>query len=160
MTAPALTPELAPFPASSGTAACRATCPASRSEPSLTHALVESLPPRGETRNNTTRLVALFEKNTLHEMRSFGLYTKAETQKIADHQINASLFSQYVYVCTTTAGSHSSGRNNLNIFKYVHGGHESPSSGALEVGRRPRDDEPKKARFLRVGSANNICPCL
>ena len=64
-----------------------------------------SLPPSGETRNNTASLAAR-SKNTLHSLWSLALYTNAGTQDISHHLQNASLFAEYAYICTITAGNH------------------------------------------------------
>ena len=63
-------------------------------------ALTLSLPPRGEAHNNTASLAALFEKNTLHNLRSLALYTIAKTHVITHHLENAPRFAEYAYVGT------------------------------------------------------------
>ena len=110
---PALSP--APSPAPSEAAACRTARPAPRSEPTLTRAHAPNVPPRQQTRSGTASLAVLFEQCTLHNFRSLALYTNVETEDIAHHFENASLFAQYAYVSTTSAGNHSGRGNKLKV---------------------------------------------
>ena len=60
-------------------------------------------------------LAVPFEQRTLHKLRSLVRYTDVETQDIAHHLENASLFAEYVYVFTASAGNHSEGVNKLKV---------------------------------------------
>ena len=107
----------APSSAPSEAAARRTARPAPRSEPALTRARATSVPPCQQTRRGNASLVALFEQRTLHNLRSLALYTNVETQDIAHHLENASLFAEYAYVSTPSAGNHLGGGNKLKVLK-------------------------------------------
>ena len=110
----------APSPALSEAAARRTARPAPRSESALTRARAANVPPGRQTLSDTASLAALFEQRTLHNLRSLALYTNVETKDITRHLENASLFVEYAYVSTVSAGNHSRGRNKLkapNTFK-------------------------------------------
>ena len=104
-----------PSPASSEVAARRTPRPAPRSEPALTRARAASVPPRRQTRSGTASLAAFFEQRAMHNLRSLALYTNVETQDIAHHLENASLFAEYAYVSTASAENHSGGWNKLKV---------------------------------------------
>ena len=53
----------------------------------------------------------------MHNLRSLALYTNVETQDIAHLLKNASLFAEYAYVSTASAGNHSEGGNKLKVPK-------------------------------------------
>ena len=116
-------PSPVPSPAPSEAAARRTARPAPRSEPALTRARAANVPSRRQSRSGTASLVALFEQRRLHSLLSLALYTNVETQDIAHHLENASLFAEYAYVSTASAGSHSGGGGNKlkvpNTFKEV-----------------------------------------
>ena len=103
---------LRPSPAPSEVAACRTARPAPRSEAALTRARAESVPPRRQTRSGIARLMVLFGHRTLHNLRSPAFYTNVETQHIAHHLKNASLFAEYAYVSTVSTGNHWGGGTN------------------------------------------------
>ena len=102
-------PSPAPSPASSEAAARCTARPAPRSEPALTRARAASVPPRRQTRSGTASLAALFEQRIPHNLRSLALYTDGEAQGNTHHLENASLFVEYAYVSTASAGNHSGG---------------------------------------------------
>ena len=106
-------PSPAPPPAPSEAAARCTARPTPRSESALTQARAASVPPRRQTRSGNASLAALFEQRTLHILRSLALYTNAETQDIAHHLENMSLFAGYAYVSTDSAGNHSRGGTKL-----------------------------------------------
>ena len=105
----------APSPAPSEAVVRRTARSAPRSKPALTRAHAASVPPRQQTRSGTASLVALFEQRTLHNLRSFALYTNVETQDIAHHLENASLLAEYAYVSTASVGNHSGKGNKLKV---------------------------------------------
>ena len=111
--APAPSPVLSLPP--SEAAVRRTARSAPRSEPALTRAHAASVPPRRQTRSGTASPAALFEQRTLHNLRSFALYTNVETQDIAHHLENASLLAEYAYVSTASAGNHSGEGNKLKV---------------------------------------------
>ena len=108
-------PSPAPSRAPSEAAGRRTARPTPRSEPALTRARAASVPPRRQTRSGTASVAALFKQRTLHNLRSFALYTNVETQDIAHHLENASLFTEYAYVSTTLTGNHSGGGDKLKV---------------------------------------------
>ena len=74
-----------------------------------------SVPPRRQTHRGPASLAALFEQRALHNLRSLGLYTNVETQHTTHHLENASLFAEYDYVSTASAGHHLRGGNKLKV---------------------------------------------
>ena len=134
--APALSP--APSPAPSKAAAHRTVRPAPRSKPAVTRARAASVPPRRQTRSGTASLAALFEQRTLHNLRSLALYINVETQDIAHHLENASLFAEYAYVSTASTGNHWGGKQTEGR-EHFQGGYEPPPSGTIEGGGRQGD---------------------
>ena len=75
---------------------------------------------RADKHSGTASLATLVDQRTLHNLRSLVLYTNVETQDIAHHLENASLFAEYAYVSTASAGNHSRGGDKLkfpNTFK-------------------------------------------
>ena len=114
-------PSPAPSPAPSEAAAHRNARPAPRNERALTRARAANVPPRRQTYSGTASLAALFEQRILHNLRSLALYINVETQDIAHHLVNTSLFAEYAYVSTTSTGNHSGGGVNKlkvpNTFK-------------------------------------------
>ena len=84
----ALTPALAPSPVPSEAAARCTARPAPRSEPALTRVRAASALPRRPTRSGTASLAALFDRRTLHNLRSLALHTNVDTQDISHHLEN------------------------------------------------------------------------
>ena len=119
--APDSMPALAPAP--SEAAARRTARPAPRSESALTRARAANTPPRRQTRSGTVSLATFFNQRTLHNLRSLALYTNVEMQDIVHHLKNVSLFAEYAYVSTASAGNHSGGGGDKlkvpNTFKEV-----------------------------------------
>ena len=105
----------APSPAPSEAATRCTARPAPRSKPALTRAHAASVPARRQTRSGTASLAALFDQCTLHNLRSLALYANVETQDIAHHLENTSLFAEYAHVSTASAGNHSGAGNKLKI---------------------------------------------
>ena len=148
----------APSPAPSEAAARRTARLAPRSESALTRARAASVPPRRQTRSGTASLAALPEQRTLHNLRSLVLYTSVETQEIAHHLENTSLFDEYASVSTASAGNHSGGGGQIEGPEHYQGGYEPPPSGMMKDGGRQGDRQPQEARRLRAGTCV-LRPC-
>ena len=95
MTAPVPTPELAPAPAPSGTVMPRTTRPAPRSEPFTyyVHTRRKSATARRDTQQHNPLGKAFRKKYAAQIAVVWPLYQGRDT-KIAEHQVNASHFSQ------------------------------------------------------------------
>ena len=150
-------PSPAPSPAPLEAALRRTARPAPRSKPALMRAHAASTSPRRQTRSGTASLAELFEQRTPHNSRSLALYTNVETQDIAHHLENASLFSKCAYVSTTSAGNHSGGKQTEDP-EHFQEGYEPLPSGAMEGGGRQEDHQPQEARCQRVGTCI-LRPC-
>ena len=108
-------PSPAPSPAPSEATARRTARSVPRSEPALTRACLANVTPRRQARSGTTSLAAVYEQHTLHILHSLALYTNVGTQNVVHHLENASLFAEYAYVSTATAGNHSGGGDKLKV---------------------------------------------
>ena len=84
-------PSSAPDAMPTGDQVAPAPSPAPRSEPAFTRARAVSV--LRQTRSGPASLSELFEQHTLHNLRSLTFYTNVETQDIAHHLENASLFA-------------------------------------------------------------------
>ena len=135
--APAPSPTSSPAP--SKAAARRAARPAPRSEAALTRARAASVPPPLQTRSGTASLAALFEQRTL-------FYTNVEPQDITHHFENTSLFAEYAYVSTASAGKHTVRGNKLNILLTF-----KEALSLLQAARRKTATEKETASLTKHG---------